>query len=171
MSYEGVGRELVARLKYRNRRSSLPWLGRQMAGLAGDGADVVTWVPTTTHRRRDRGFDHARLLARSVARSLGLPCRCLLRRLPGPPQTGRSRRQRLAGPAVVLRAGVRVPARVLLVDDVATTGATLGAAARRLRDGGAEEVRAVVAARSALPLTTTQRAQAAHGGVRWQEQV
>ena len=152
MAYEGTGREVVARLKYRNARSALPWMGSGMADLVarrGTGpADVVTWVPTTAARRRARGFDQGRLLATAVARRLGLPCRPLLRRLPGPSQTGATRAARLAGPRLALR-GVRPPPSVLLVDDVVTTGATLATAALVLRDGGAAAVAAVVAARRA----------------------
>jgi predicted amidophosphoribosyltransferase len=147
VAYEGVGRELVARLKYRNARAVVAWLAQGMAALAGPGADVVTWVPTTAERRRRRGFDQGRLLAAAVARRLGVACRPLLRRAPGPPQTGRSRAQRLGGPALHLRRRARVPARVVVVDDVATTGATLAAAARVLRSGGAREVHGLVAAR------------------------
>lgn len=153
LAYEGVGREVVARLKYRNARSSLPWLAAGMAALvearlAGEtgGLDVVTWVPTTTGRRRARGFDQGRLLAGAVARRLGLPCRSLLRRLAGPPQTGAGRYARLAGPRLLARPGP-MPARLLVVDDVVTTGATLRAGARALRSAGARSVGAVVAAR------------------------
>src|SRR3712207_7831548 len=54
---------LVARLKYRNARASLAWLARAMAALVDRrGTDVVTWVPTTPARRRQRGFDQAELL-------------------------------------------------------------------------------------------------------------
>ena len=147
MAYEGAGRELVARLKYRNTRSVVPWLAEQMAALVGpSGIDVVSWAPTTTARRRQRGFDQGRLLALAVARRLRLPCRRTLRRRRGAPQTGRSRAERLAGPVFVV-ARTPVPPRVLLVDDVVTTGATLSAAAGQLRQAGADQVRAVVAAR------------------------
>jgi predicted amidophosphoribosyltransferase len=145
--YEGAGRELVARLKYRNARAALRPLADALVALV-DGAhvDVVTWPPTTAARRRGRGFDQSALLARAVARRLGRPCRRLLRRRPGPPQTGR--------PAVARRQGpVFLPARpgtgsVLLVDDVRTTGATLVAAARALREAGARHVWAVTLAQT-----------------------
>ena len=151
LAYDGAGRELVARLKYRNARASLPWLAAGMAALtAGWPVDVVTWVPTTVERRRRRGFDQGRLLAAAVARHRRLPCRRLLRRLPGPPQTGLSRRERLAGP-VLVPAVRSSPGRVLLVDDVVTTGATLATAAGALHRAGASEVSAVVAACRASP--------------------
>jgi len=159
MAYEGAGREVVARLKYRNARCVVPWLATQMASLvadsmvddseAGEHIDVVTWVPTTGVRRRRRGFDQGRVLAVAVARRLVVPCRCLLRRRRGPPQTGRNRAQRLDGPELEVLAGLGAPGHVLLVDDVVTTGATLAAAANRLKEVGARRVSAVVAARRA----------------------
>ena len=147
LAYAGAGRELVARLKYRNARASVRFLARGMADVVTEEVDVVTWAPTTPARLRARGFDQARLLARGVARELGVPCRRLLRRRPGPAQTGRDAAARHAGPAFdgprLLRGR-----RVLLVDDVVTTGATVTAAARALRQAGAGEVHAVAAART-----------------------
>ncbi|MDQ4133009.1 MAG: ComF family protein, partial [Actinomycetota bacterium] len=83
LDYDGVGRELVARLKYRNARAALPFLAAAMAALVDrDTVDAVTWAPTTARRRRQRGFDHAQLLARAVARRMAVPCVALLRRRP-----------------------------------------------------------------------------------------
>lgn len=148
LAYAGAGRELVARLKYRNARSSVPFLARGMAAIvAGETVDVVTWAPTTPARIRDRGFDQARLLARAVARELGVPCRALLRRRPGQAQTGRDAVARHSGPGFEGRRAVG-GRRVLLVDDVVTTGATVVAAARALREAGAAEVHVVASART-----------------------
>ncbi|MGH9118674.1 MAG: ComF family protein [Acidimicrobiales bacterium] len=156
LAYEDAGRELVARLKYRNARVTVAWLAGRMAALvatAGAAASAsatgpvwVAWVPTTVERRRDRGFDQAELLARAVARRLGLPCRRVLARSHGPPQTGRSQAERRVGPSLAARG--RVPGTVVLVDDVVTTGSTVSAAAAALRAAGADRVVVVAAART-----------------------
>ena len=156
-AYEGVARELVARLKYWRTRATVPWLASNMARLvvaagAETDAGVVTWTPTTMSRRRARGFDHAEVLARALARNLGLPARPMLRRRPGPPQTGRPAAARRAGPRFDAHTGA-FSRRVLLVDDVATTGATLAAAAEALRRAGVTSVVAVTAARTPRPGT------------------
>jgi predicted amidophosphoribosyltransferase len=109
--------------------------------------DAVTWVPTTPARRRTRGFDHGELLARAIGRRARLPVRRTLGRAPGPPQTELAAAARRTGPALFVLAR-RVPARVLLVDDVATTGATVAAAARALRGAGSETITVVTAART-----------------------
>ena len=161
-AYLGVARELVARGKYRGAHAALTWLAVAIAAevearLDVVSLEVVTWAPTTTARRRDRGFDHAELLARPLARMLGLPAAGLLRRLPGPPQTGRPGAIRRIGPRFV---GARPsPELVLLVDDVATTGATLGAAALALRRSGATRVVGATAARTPLPSTAPRPAR------------
>jgi predicted amidophosphoribosyltransferase len=137
----------VARLKYRNARSSLRFLADGMAALViAWETDAVTWIPTSPARRRRRGFDQGELLARAVARRIAVPCFPLLRRLPGPPQTGQPLAQRRRGPSFVARRPP--PARVLLVDDVVTTGATAAAAVRALRQARAVEIRLVAAART-----------------------
>jgi ComF family protein len=150
VAYEDAGRELIARLKYRNARSALRWLVVSMATLVQSMTiDAVTWVPTTRVRRRDRGFDQAELLARGVARELHVPCRRLLARAHGPPQTGRSASERRIGPVLAARAA-RMPAHVLLVDDVITTGTTVTVAARALRAAGVGRVSVLSAARTPL---------------------
>jgi predicted amidophosphoribosyltransferase len=163
VDYVDAGRELVLALKYGGARALVTAIGVAVASEVRDAlapggtVDVVTWAPTSAARRRDRGFDQAQLLARSVARQLRVPPRALLRRAPGPPQTGRSRDERLVGPAFVARRGA--PARVLLVDDVVTSGATLSAAARALRGAGADHVVAAVVAHTPPPRSTRDLAR------------
>jgi predicted amidophosphoribosyltransferase len=150
-AYDGVARELIARVKYRGAHAAIGWLARQMVVLVAPPVPVVvTWAPTTAARRRTRGFDHAELLAGAVARLLGRPVRRLLARGPGDPQTGRAAAERRVGPTFSARAPV--PTSVLLVDDVATTGATAAAAATALRAGGASRVVVLTGARTPAPL-------------------
>ncbi len=153
MSYEGVGRRLVSAVKYRNARVSLESLAPAAAGLlpedVGRALVTVTWAPTSPSRRRQRGFDQAELSARLVGGVLARPVVETLRREPAPPQTGRSRTERIDGPR--FRPVTTVAGPVLLVDDVCTTGATLGAAAAALRSTGVAEIHALVLARTPAP--------------------
>lgn len=150
MPFDGVARQAVLGLKYRNRRGVAGQLAsvmvkRLLSGRHATRVDLVTWAPTTAAHIGERGFDQAELLARAVARELGVPCRRLLYRAHGAGQTGRSRSERLHAPAFRARPPRR-PTRVLLVDDVVTTGATLEAAASALRSAGFADVRCIAAA-------------------------
>ncbi len=99
LPFEGVARQVVLGLKYRNRRGVARLVARLMVRRLRPGrVDLVTWAPTGPSRARERGYDQAELLARAVARELRVPCRRLLYRTHGAPQTGRSRSERLNGP-------------------------------------------------------------------------
>lgn len=149
LRYEGPARPLVARIKYRGQRQALRWLATALAArvVALVGAvDLVTWAPTTTAHRRQRGFDQAELLARAVARRLGVPAVGVLRRRPGPAQTGRpAADRRSSGPRFEVARPPPAGARVLVVDDVVTTGATLRAAVAAVAAAGGRPVPAAVA--------------------------
>lgn len=146
---------VVQGLKFRR----LDYLGRHLAnalaeglGEALDGFDAIVPVPLHWRRRLTRGYNQAERIASPLARQLGLPLVSALRRARRtPPQTSLGKSDRLAN----LRQAFRVPRpgrvrglRLLLVDDVATTGATLDASAAALRQAGAVAVTAVVAART-----------------------
>ena len=149
-AYDGVMRELVARAKFRGRHAALHWLGACVAeawmATGAPAPTVVTWMPAAPVRRRARGIDHARVLGRAVAAGLGVPAAALLTRRDAGAQTERALSDRRRGPVV---AAVRpVTGTVMVVDDVATTGATLRVCARALRGAGAEQVVAATAART-----------------------
>jgi hypothetical protein len=111
-------------------------------------------VPVPAHPRRNRrhGFNQAAALARAISRAAGLPVVDLLRREgASAPQVGLERRARLANARGSVRVVAQVPPAVVLVDDVYTTGATIDACARVLRDAGATEVMALTFARAMRP--------------------
>ncbi len=130
-------------------------LAQAAARLPGPAPGLVVAVPQHPRGLRRRGFDPAGMLARGLAARCGLPfsARTLRRLRDGPSQTGLSRadRRRNVAGAFSVRPGARLPARIWLVDDVVTTGATLDEAARALRRAGAREVLGVCVAQTPRP--------------------
>ncbi len=151
LSYEGPARTLALLGKDRAARRVAPWFAAAMVArvpaTVTDGVAAVVPVPPDPRRLRRRGEDHAALLAAAVAAALGVPRLPLLgRERSGPAQHHRTRAERLRIAAPVLLAVP--PDRVLLVDDVHTTGATARAAAAALRGGGARRVTVLTALRT-----------------------
>lgn len=115
--------------------------------------DSITWVPLSRRRLRKRGYDQAELLAELIAKHLGQrPIRLLkkLRDTPPQSQTGSAekRRANIAGAYACLHPEQVQGKRILLVDDIVTTGATLSEAAKVLKKAGAKEVICATLARS-----------------------
>ncbi|MDH3299014.1 MAG: hypothetical protein OES24_00735 [Acidimicrobiia bacterium] len=156
-NYDEVIRRFVLAAKNGGRQDLLRRFGEQLAQVLAQATrfpdfrngqrPTVVWVPASRGRRRRRGYDQGRLLARTVGRALGLPVRPLLVRTGSGAQEGRDRAERLAGPQ--LRCRVRhAPSHVVIIDDVITTGASLAAAADALRGAGTTAIMAVAVASS-----------------------
>ena len=134
------------------------WFGVRLAEVARSHpqtcvGDVVLPVPVHHARLRERGYNHAELIARPLARRLNIPLQIglLTRTRPRPPKLRLTmgERWRTVRGAYAVRDGARVDnLRVLLVDDVMTTGATLDACSRALRRAGAAQVVALTVARA-----------------------
>jgi predicted amidophosphoribosyltransferase len=111
--------------------------------------DVLTWVPGRARDIRDRGFDHAEILARTVASALRLPARrCLTRADARPDQAGLSAQERWRNLEGAF-AAARRRGRLIVVDDLVTTGATAAACARALLAAGSGAVEVLAACSAA----------------------
>ena len=152
--YEGTLRAVIHALKYQGRRSIAPRLARLLAERCGSilsGADVVVPVPLHWRRRWTRGFNQSE----EIARHLRLPVVGALRRVRHtPPQAGLAAERRATNlrdafaPRRTGRWSGVHRSRVVLLDDVSTTGATVAACAEMLKEAGAAEVRVLTVART-----------------------
>jgi competence protein ComFC len=159
--YDGPVRKALMRLKFSGlsvvAEAFAAWMVEAMArapperSAIGQGeAFVLTWVPLGARRRRERGYDQAEMLARAMGSLTGWPVRAILRRAvetaPQARRPGPQRREALHGafePAAELES-----VRVVLVDDVLTSGATAAECCTALRTAGAREIGVLTAARS-----------------------
>src|SRR5712691_9140269 len=159
--YEGPVRAALMRLKFSGlshvAEAFAPSMAEALARapppaptLGGDRCTVLTWVPLGARRKRERGYDQAEVLAVAVGSISGWPARSLLRRrVETAPQARRSGpERRLALEGAFAPAGPVGALRVVLVDDVLTSGATAAECASVLRGAGAAQVGVLTAARS-----------------------
>jgi ComF family protein len=152
LAYSGPARDLVRALKFRGAVGLADTMAAQIVANAPAALlDDRTLVPVPLHpkRLRSRAYNQAAAIAEAVGLRAGLAFRdCLVRSGPSITQVGRDRADRRAGPAGSIRLEGGAPERVLLVDDVVTTGATLGACRDALAAQGARDVAAVCFART-----------------------
>lgn len=158
---EGKVHQALIQYKFHRRESYSVSLGRWMGVCArhylSGHFDSITWVPVSQKRLRERGFDQSLLLATEVARQYGMRPERTLDKTKNTPALSKSgggakmRKQLVAG-VYQLHPGCDLTGkRILLVDDIITTGSTLSEAAAVLRRAGAAEICCVTAARGQLP--------------------
>ena len=151
LAYSGPARDLVRALKFRGAIALADAMAAQIVANAPPGLLAAQLVPVPLHPRRlrQRGYNQAAAIAEAVGRRADLAVlHCLARSGPSITQVGRDRAERTAAPAGSIHAKSPAPEKVLLVDDVVTTGATLGACRDALIAHGARDVAAICFART-----------------------
>lgn len=161
LRYEGEVKDAVIRFKFGNRTGYAAAFGKLLAEaieteLNGQ-FDLITWIPVSARRLRKRGYDQAALLAMAAALELGdVAVGTLRKTVDTPAQSGLTgqdaRKSNVLGAYCVPEPELVAGKRVLLIDDIITTGATMEEASRTLLEAGAKEV---VAAALAQPSGTT----------------
>ena len=153
--FEGVMRQAVHQFKYKNLRAAAEPLAELLWSYLKDNpveGDILVPVPLYGKRLRERGYNQSALLARELSRLSGLPLEtnCLTRSRYSSPQakaaSAGERRQNVCGAFTCRNTNLKGK-RVILIDDVATSGATLDACAAALKDGGAAFVWGLTLAR------------------------
>ena len=153
-SYEGEVRESILRYKFHGVTAYGPAYAEFIAKAIDESVfscDSMTWVPLSRRRLRRRGYDQAQILAEETAKILGLPCeRLLVKRVNTRPQSGLSgaeaRRKNAKGVYACADPEKVRGRKILIVDDIVTTGATLSECALTLKNAGCAEVFAAAAA-------------------------
>ncbi len=155
--YEGLVRESLHRFKFQGARYLDKPMGKLMAQCVveayPDGFDVVTWAPVSKKRRRKRGYDQSYLLAKALCAQWDTVPQSLLRKhthtaAQSSLADAAGRRGNVLGVYEAVEGVSMAGKRVLLVDDIATTGSTLGECARTLELAGAKEVLCIVLAKT-----------------------
>lgn len=163
--YNDDSRKLILALKRRGDRNGLSVFARLMSDVGGDlisTADLIVPVPIHFTRLASRGFNQAGWLAGAISRLHGVPVRHgVLKRVKATPSQGRmsagQRRRNVAGAFALTESGNSAlqGKRVLIVDDVYTTGATLNACARAIKQAGPANIDVVTLARVVGPANPT----------------
>lgn len=147
--YKGCIRESLHRFKFRKMRHYADAYGKVLAMKIlreyPEGFDVLTWVPVSAMRRFARGYDQVELIARAVGRELGMePVAALKKTRNNRPQSriaGQAQRKaNVLGVYQIADSKQVAGKRILILDDIITTGATAGECARVLRTAGAKQV-------------------------------
>lgn len=148
LRYEGVVRDSILRFKFHGASGAAagyaPILSQCVAEELGGEFDVVTWAPVSKKRLRERGYDQSRLLAVETAKVWDVaPVTLLKKTRDNPPQSGLGAPER-RGNVIGVYEAVNVEriqnARILLIDDIVTTGSTLAECVRVLKEAGAQSV-------------------------------
>lgn len=149
LSYEGTVREAFIRYKFGGQSGYATEFARIMAKCIRDNLDgqydMITWVPVSGQRRKERGYDQAMLLAMAVALELGdVAVETLEKPMDNAAQSGlqgaEARQKNVKGAYTVVDRDLVEGKRILLIDDVITTGATLDEASKTLLKNGAQAV-------------------------------
>lgn len=147
--YEGDVRESILRYKFHEATGYAKTYGRLMADCVREKLsgrwDLISWVPLSRERYRERGYDQAMLLALACALELGDVAVSTLEKFKNVEKQSKigsaeKRRANISGVYRVTDPELITDKRILLIDDIITTGATLSECARTLRDAGAREV-------------------------------
>jgi len=154
--YDGLVRESLHRYKFGGLTAYSEIYSDFLAKCIDENqisCDIITWVPLSRKRLRKRGYDQAELLARGTAKRLGVECVPLLNKTrdnPPQSQTGSAKKRRVnaAGCYQCAKPALTEGKRILLIDDIVTTGATLSECAGVLKGAGAAEINAATLARN-----------------------
>lgn len=146
--YDGIGRLLVHRIKFGGKRYPVPYLANMMIDKFLDEAydsQVVVSVPISDQRRKKRGYNQSELLAKHIAKELNLDyvgdCICKIKHnIEQAKLSGNEREQNVVGVYKVVDITAVKGKRVLVVDDVLTTGATMSEVSKMLYKAGASKV-------------------------------
>lgn len=156
--YKGEMAGCIKRYKFQGQKQYAQYFAQELSKLLEQfrlewKPDVITYIPIGFSRARERGFNQSKLIAKRLAKQSGVPCRALLhKRAWVSRQSGtHSAEERFANAKEAFNAPRGADYRgmkILIIDDVLTTGATLGAAQQVLRDAGAGKVYALTIAKT-----------------------
>lgn len=148
-AYKDLVRDSILRYKFYGRQEYAaiyaPLLAARIRERFDGRFDVISWVPVSARRRRKRGYDQAQLLAEQTAKVLNVPAAAMLKKSRHTPaqstlREAAGRKANVLGAYHVCARQAPAGLRVLLIDDVVTTGATLSECSRVLLTAGAKEV-------------------------------